>query len=283
MLLILAAALLPVVALFVYIYKKDPQPEPLSWLMRALGMGVLIVIPVSFIEFGIQTLLFGAGMTPTTLFGTTVMAFLVAALPEEAFKLLALRHLLKKNPYFDEHVDGIVYAVCVGLGFAAVENCLFLFGEEKWQSVAILRALLSVPGHYAFAVLMGYYYSVYHFVDHSPKVAARVLLVPVLAHGVFDAIALSGTVNPYVGGVGFFVLIYFCVKIHKMAIKRITDMIEKDQENPNPNVNLKTPSSSPRGEISSRVQEVQEFKDESLDKLGEDDNSFRFQVPSFKD
>lgn len=225
----LAAALLPIIVLWVYIIMKDPQPEPLSWLLKALGMGVLIVVPVLFIESGIERLLFGADGKPSDLIGTTMQAFFVAALPEEVFKFLALRRVLRKNPYFDEHVDGIVYAVCVGLGFAAIENVFYVLGEEDWLTVAIGRALLAVPGHYAFAVLMGYYYSLYHFVDHSPKVAACILFVPVLAHGIYDSIALSGTVNTYVGGVGTIFLIYFCVKMHKEANGKILALIEKDQ------------------------------------------------------
>lgn len=98
-----------------------------------------------------------------------MQAFGVAALLEEAFKLLTLWVVLRKNPYFDEHFDSIVYAVCVGLGFAAVENIFYVFSEEERVTVAVSRALLAVPGHYAFAILMGYYYSIYHFVDHPPK------------------------------------------------------------------------------------------------------------------
>lgn len=231
-LILLAAALLPAILLWVYIVRQDPQPEPIGQMTKAVLCGVAICIPVALLEMGIQHMLFGEG--PTTLLGTTIDAFFVAAFPEEIFKLLALWFLLRHNPYFDEHFDGIVYAVCVGLGFATLENVFYIFGEEEnWMSVAISRALLAVPGHYAFAVLMGYYYSIYHFVDHSPRIAACVLLVPVLAHGIYDALALSGTVNPYIGGLSSFVLIYFCVKVHKVAKSKIVAQIERDCNNLN--------------------------------------------------
>ena len=175
-----AAALLPAIVLLFYIWKKDKQKEPTSWLVKAVLWGAAICIPVAVVEMGISTALFGAGGKPTGFLGTTAMAFFVAALPEETFKLLVLWMVLRKNPYFDEHFDGIVYAVCVGLGFAAFENIGYVLGEEEnWAAVAIARSLLAVPGHYAFAILMGYYYSVYHFIDHSSKVAVCVLLVPV--------------------------------------------------------------------------------------------------------
>lgn len=227
---ILTAALLPAILLWLYIWKKDAQKEPTSWLLKAVLWGIAIIIPVAIVEAGIGAMLFGVEGKPTSLFGTTTMAFVEAALPEEAFKLFALWMVLRKNPYFDEHFDGIVYAVCVGLGFAALENIMYVFGEEDWFSTAILRALLAVPGHYAFAILMGYYYSVYHFVDRSPKIAACVLLVPVLAHGAYDAIAMSGMINPYIEGISFFVLVYFCVKMHKVAKAKVLALIEKDND-----------------------------------------------------
>ena len=227
-LIILSAALLPAILLWLYIWKKDTQKEPTSLLVKAVLWGVAIIIPVAILETGIESMLFGVEGKPTSLFGTTTMAFVVAALPEETFKLLALWMVLRKNPYFDEHFDGIVYAVCVGLGFAAFENIMYVFGEEDWFSTAIVRALLAVPGHYAFAILMGYYYSVYHFVDHSSKIAACVLFVPVLAHGAYDALAMSGFVSPVIGGLSFFVLIYFCVKMHKVAKAKMLALVEKD-------------------------------------------------------
>ena len=229
-LILLAAALLPAILLWTYIWKQDAQPEPTNWLVKAVLYGVGIGIPVALLEMVIESVLFSGD--PTTLLGTTVQAFFVAALPEESFKLLALWLVLRKNPYFDEHFDGIVYAVCVGLGFAALENVLYVVGaEENWFSVAVTRALLAVPGHYAFAVLMGYYYSVYHFVDHSSRTAACILLVPVVAHGVYDALALSSTVNPYVGGISAIVLIYFCIKMHKSAKSKVLALIERDRYN----------------------------------------------------
>lgn len=225
---ILISALLPALLLFIYIWKKDPQKEPTAKLVKAVLGGVAICIPVAILEQAINGVIFGGG-EPTTLFGTTVKAFFVAGLPEETFKLLALWLVLRKNPYFDEHFDGIVYAVCVGLGFAAIENVFYVCSDEEWVTTAISRALLAVPGHYAFAILMGYYYSIYHFIDHSPKVAVCILLVPLAAHGIYDALAMSGIVSPYIGGICFIVLIWFCIKMQKVAKKRMLAMIEKDR------------------------------------------------------
>ena len=228
----LTTALLPAIFLWYYIWKQDPQPEPTNWLVKATLYGVAIVIPVMITETIIQLCIFGEE-GPTSLLGTTIEAFLVAALPEEGFKLLALWLVLQKNPYFDEHFDGIVYAVCIGLGFAAIENIGYVFQEENGLSIAISRALFAVPGHYAFAVIMGYYYSLHHFIDHSNSTAVSILALPIIAHGVYDTIALGGIVNPYVGSISTFVLIYFCIKMHKFARAKILAQIERDRDNYN--------------------------------------------------
>lgn len=220
-----------------YIWKKEVQKEPAPWLVKAVLWGVATCVPVAIVEGGVEALLFDMDSKHFSLLGTTTQAFVVAALPEEAFKLYALWMVLRKNPHFDEHFDGIVYAICVGLGFAAFENVLYLFRYDDWVSVVIGRSLLAVSGHYTFAILMGYYYSVYHFVNHSPKAAACVLLVPILSHGAYDAIALSGMINQYIEGLSFFVLIYFCVKMHKVAKKKVLALIEKDIKDNNEYIN----------------------------------------------
>lgn len=225
---ILTAALMPAIVLWVYIWRKDQQPEPTFQLVKAVFYGIVIIIPVYFIELAYNNLLWGPEGEPSTIVGATVDAFLVAALPEEGFKLLALWLVLRKNPYFDEHFDGIVYAVSIGLSFAAVENVFYVFGNmDEWLSVAIGRSLLTVPGHYAFAVIMGYYYSIYHFKDHSVRTSIKILLMPVLAHGCYDAIALSGSVEPAIGGLSSVVLILFCIQMHKYVRTEMLEQLEK--------------------------------------------------------
>jgi RsiW-degrading membrane proteinase PrsW (M82 family) len=231
-LIIIAAALLPAILFWGYIWKMDRKKEPTSLLIKATCYGVLICLPVAMVESMISGVLFGEG-GPTTLFGTTVDAFMVAAIPEEAFKLFALHRILKNNPYFDEHFDGIVYAVCVGLGFAGLENILYLFDNaDDWLSVAFLRSLMAVPGHYAFAVLMGYYYSVYHFVNRSRRTWAMILVAPVLAHGLYDALLMSASVNAALGGICFCGAVYLTYRLHIYARKKVLAMVNTDKQNP---------------------------------------------------
>ena len=233
-LILFAAALVPALLLWLYIWWKDPQKEPVGQLLKAFALGVGVVFVVSGLETFIKDSFWSANEQTYSLLDTTSIAFFVAAIPEEAMKLLALWLVLRRNPYFDEHFDGIVYAVSIGLGFAAIENlCYILEGGDNWVIIAISRSLLAVPGHYAFAVLMGYFYSVYHFVDKSFKNKVLILLAPILAHGIYDSLALSGMADQMIGGISAFVLIYFCIRLHKYAYKKIMVQINKDQNDIN--------------------------------------------------
>ena len=196
--LILLAALAPIAILAYYIYRRDKfQKEPVKELLKAFGMGILSV-PVSLL---ISTPLEFAGfysMETQTLLDAVKLSFLGAAIPEEIAKFLMLWLFVRKSRCFDENVDGIVYASVVSLSFAAVENILYLVTNyESWISVGITRALFSVPGHFFFGVLMGYYYSLFRFYPAAGrKVKWLVLGAPILAHGLFDTVLFSVEVLP---------------------------------------------------------------------------------------
>ena len=224
-----AVAVLPAILLLIYIYKKDAKPEPKGQIWKAILLGAVIVIPIVIIENIISAFLFGEGGEASSFISHCVDAFFVASLPEESFKLLALWLVLRKNPHFDEHFDGIVYSVCVGLGFATIENIFYVVGDGDWASVGIMRAIFSVPGHYAFAVLMGFYYAQYHFVKRSFLNWISILWVPVIAHGIYDSIVMNIGINDYLVLPIIGLLIFFCVKMHKMCKKKITAQLELDK------------------------------------------------------
>jgi RsiW-degrading membrane proteinase PrsW (M82 family) len=63
-----------------------------------------------------------------------------------------------RRPEFDERMDGIVYASRAGLGFALVENVMYLLGQHSLQGQLIVwveRALLAVPGHAMWTGMIG--------------------------------------------------------------------------------------------------------------------------------
>ena len=230
-LLVIFAALVPVAWLLWTIYRKDSvQPEPTKRLVKAIVFGIgsvflslAISMPTSMVlGMNIDNQVYGS-------FAEAVGdAFFLAAIPEEVAKLFMLWLLLRKNPFFDEHFDGIVYAVCVGLGFAGFENICYLLGgidDGSWIGIGVARALFSVPAHYFFAILMGYYYSLYHFgIDRSVKAKVMVLVAPILAHGIFDALLFCMRVDESLCGILMLLFIIFFTKLKKRAKLRIEDL-----------------------------------------------------------
>lgn len=196
-LIIILAAVLPALVIVGYIVFRDKnRREPISQVWKGVryGVGSALLALVVGAPFSVL-----AEMVPVldyteTFWGALYGSFFMAAVPEELAKLLMLYLLLRRNPYFDERMDGIVYAVAVGMGFAGFENILYLFeNEEIWGTVGAIRALFSVPGHFCFAVFMGYYYSLAHF-DKKNRQELNLFLmvaVPIVLHGVFDFLLMS--------------------------------------------------------------------------------------------
>lgn len=229
--LILLTALLPVAILVFYIYRKDKNlPEPTGQLVKAFFYGV-ISAPSSFfisIPLGMIGLYL---VEDTTVLGSVSSAFFGAAIPEESAKLFVLWLVLRKNPFFDEKMDGIVYAVCVSLGFAAFENILYLFSDtESFLSIGVVRAIFAVPGHFCFGILMGYYYSIAKFYPKSSiKNKILVLLAPIIAHGLYDSILFVMNVTPIISGLLLIVFLVFCHKMWKYSSQRIEKHLRRDQ------------------------------------------------------
>jgi RsiW-degrading membrane proteinase PrsW (M82 family) len=230
-LIILACALLPALLLMLFIYYKDINPEPPYLVLKGFLLGMGIALPISLVEILVETLLSPFLIIP--LIGAVITAFCVAAIPEETGKYLALKWLVNKYPHeMDERMDGIVYAVSVSLGFAALENVTYLFqNADAWVQVGIARALLAVPGHYAFAVLMGYFFSLYYFGDRSKATRTNIILVPVVAHGIYDTLCFVSEILPAIGGIITMMLIYFCYRMHQFALSKIREHANWDAQN----------------------------------------------------
>ena len=224
MLLVIITALIPALILGWWIYKKDSlRPEPLRMLYKAFLYGV----GSTFVTLVITSFLSMAGLMIYDLgsfAGAVGTALFAAALPEEISKLLMLWLFMRKNPYYDEYLDGIVYAACVGLGFAATENVLYLVQSTDWVGTGIIRGLTAVPAHFAIACAMGYFYSKRHFGDRSKLTAACVLAVPVIIHWVYDALAFSEGIYPALSVVINILFVLLIWWIYRSTMRRINTM-----------------------------------------------------------
>ncbi|HEX3483104.1 MAG TPA: PrsW family intramembrane metalloprotease [Kofleriaceae bacterium] len=134
------------------------RPEPRGTRRLVVVAGMLSVIPALILEVMIPALAAGRIEPEMTYQGSSFQAFIVAAGVEEACKIAMVYWVVWRRPEFDERMDGIVYASRGGLGFALVENVLYLFKQHSLQGQIIVwveRALLAVPGHAMWTGMIG--------------------------------------------------------------------------------------------------------------------------------
>lgn len=220
------AAVAPAIVLAIIMIRKDKRPEPIGWLLAAVGLGVLV---------GPAVLLLGYVLLPDiptdTFMGALLSSFINAAIPEEGFKFTALYFLAKRCKHFNEMFDGIVYAVCIGMGFAGLENILYLFGaEDEWIYVGISRALMSVPMHYFFAIIMGAFFSLGWFDRKNRKLyMTAALLLPIIVHGAYDTLCFSIGLDE---NFSFYILVAFILgfKYIRKYVKSLTNSMLKLDE-----------------------------------------------------
>ncbi|MCX6721054.1 MAG: PrsW family intramembrane metalloprotease [Candidatus Staskawiczbacteria bacterium] len=124
--------ILPSLTWLSYYLKKDIHPEPKRMVLKIFLWGALITLPVFFIQVGLTYLLGLANVSP---FLTRIIYwFLIIALSEEAFKYLVIRMKVLGSPELDEPLDIMLYMVIAALGFAALENILYLFSPISQMS-----------------------------------------------------------------------------------------------------------------------------------------------------
>jgi len=186
LLLSLALAIIPALLVVAYFRRKDrARPEPGGLSLKIFFLGVLSIIPALLLELGLLKAGSEIGI-PAALF-PFFKAFAVAALVEEGLKLYILKRFAARSTHFDEVMDGIVYGVLAGMGFACLENVLYVLGSG--MAVAVARAFTSIPMHAAVSGLMGYYIGRAKLVDEqasSRRLTITGFMIAFLLHGLYD-------------------------------------------------------------------------------------------------
>ena len=222
---LLFLAILPVVLILMYVYKKDKEKEPISLLIGFFALGIFscfLVLNVSdilslFMPFMDKEL---SNMTFNEVF---LYAFICVALTEEVFIWVMVYFKGYNHKEFDELYDILVYSIFVSLGFAFFENILYVFNLGT-ISAAILRAVSAIPGHACDAVFMGYYLSlakqckILKKPSKEKKYLWMSVLVPALLHGIYDFCLMSGKI--------MFVLIFivFVVFLYIISINKLNKL-----------------------------------------------------------
>lgn len=196
---LLALSVLPAVVIFLIILGIDQEKKTKGFLFGIFGLGVASVIVALILELVLAPI--GTAVENATgnfILARFVEAFFLVAIPEELCKFFAMYPLTWNNYRFNSTYDGIVYMVCSALGFATIENIGYVFGDGGSLATAIARAILSVPGHAMWGIIIGYTYGIakYRSVKKQGKVVPMVMLglgIAMIAHGFYDFALMSDT------------------------------------------------------------------------------------------
>ncbi|MGB3261758.1 glutamic-type intramembrane protease PrsW [Paenisporosarcina sp.] len=181
MILLLSVAIAPGLALFSYFYLRNQiSAEPSRTLFHTFIYGAILTFPILFIQHVFEVEHIFQSMFLRNVLFTSVL--------EEFFKWLILVMAIYQHVEFDDPYDGILYGASVSLGFATVENILYIF--TFGMDTAFLRALLPVSSHAIFGVVMGYYLGRAKFAlsESSKPLLFIALLAPLSLHMMYNGI-----------------------------------------------------------------------------------------------
>jgi RsiW-degrading membrane proteinase PrsW (M82 family)/ribosomal protein S18 acetylase RimI-like enzyme len=220
---LIALAAAPGIAICLFIFYRDRyNKEPLLNLILTFFLGILAAVPAVIIEFAFNT-------NASSIAMVAVQAFLVVALTEELCKFAVLRWYSYPKKSFDEPLDGIVYGVVASMGFATIENILYVTRYAEMgmgYQVALMRMFLSVPAHATFGILMGYYVGLAKFATtNKTQLIFKGIFWATLMHGVYDFLLfLQGhpDVKAYISDTGLFLgaVVSFIIGI-RLSLKHI--------------------------------------------------------------
>lgn len=202
MIILLTVAIAPSLALFSYFYLRDQfSQEPSKLLFQSFIYGAVLTFPILFLQYVLNE----EGVF-SSIFASNV---LFPSLIEEFFKWLVLLIAIFRHVDFEDPYDGILYGASVSLGFATVENILYLL--EFGTDIAFIRALLPVSSHALFGVVMGYYFGKAKFSSEGSveyKWLFLALFIPITLHLLYNS-TVSLNTNILAGAVPFMLFLWW--------------------------------------------------------------------------
>ncbi|MCD4779171.1 MAG: PrsW family intramembrane metalloprotease [Candidatus Omnitrophica bacterium] len=219
-------AVFPALWLVHYFNQKDKRkPEPKYLIISIFVLGLLSTIPVIFLEIIVGS--FNNLFSWSPLLFNLFKAFVVAGFCEEFIKLKLVQKFAYKDVHFDEVMDGIIYAVVASLGFACLENILYVMQTNLLN--AVMRAFTAVPMHAVCSGLMGYHIGLAKFSSskiQEENLMRRGLWVAIFLHGLYDFLLF---ISPYWGVFYSFLIFPLLLVSFKFLKYRIRVAVTEDE------------------------------------------------------
>ncbi len=224
----------PALAIIIFFYAKDKNDrEPFGVLFLSFIAGCFSVLPAIILEMALPSLI--PGSNGASIISIAIYTFIIIAASEEFSKFIFLRYYAYKRPSFNEPYDGIMYAVMVGMGFATMENLMYVYGPDtganSWGTAGV-RAVTAVPAHATFAAIMGYFAGLAKFSKGNEKsLLFRGFFFATFLHGLYDFFLFQNlTTALYVGALISLVIgIRFSLRAVKMHKKHPLTSVEIKQ------------------------------------------------------
>jgi len=188
-------SVLPALGLVAYVWHADATTgEPLHLLAATFVLGFLFAGFAAVLNTAFQQAFALVGVT-----WMVVFFYLVVGPVEETVKLLAVRLYAYRSDRFDAVVDGAVYGAVAGLGFATIENAIYI-GRDVLQTlqatgvdanVAVLQIAavrtFAGPGHVIYSAFAGYYLGLAKFnPENRGPIVVKGLLVAAFIHATYN-------------------------------------------------------------------------------------------------
>ncbi len=185
---------MPVIFWAAYHYHKDRHmPEPVGNLVLCFGLGILSFYLGKLMYMGLDLL--GLRFNAFVLAESSRAGFLAYSVLaiggiEESAKLLPFLIVALRFKAFDEPVDGIIYAAFIALGFATVENILYLQYADGLEMIG--RGFASPLVHIMFASIWAFNIGLAFLQRRRlTGIVLKYLGLAALAHGVYDFIVIA--------------------------------------------------------------------------------------------
>lgn len=201
------------------------EREPKGLILKLFLLGALSTLPAVIVEMVLESLL-GRFVVPETFLYHLISSFFIVAGAEEFWKRVMTKTAWK-HPAFNYRFDAVVYAVTAAMGFAALENILYVM--DSGFSLAVTRATTAVPSHAVDGAFMGIFLGEAKLCEKRGDLKGKKrnlrlsLLVPILCHGFYDFCLFRGTI--------FSLILFgiFVIAIDVMVILRIERASREDQ------------------------------------------------------
>lgn len=231
-------SLLPVIILLVLIYNLEEVKKQPLWLLLVLFIGgILSWVLVRYVANLLGSEIYKS-QTEVSVFlgniGFFLVSFSIIAAIEELSKFIIMNIFCIKNKNFTNPYDGIMYATCISLGFAFVENIMYIMNYG--MSVALSRALFSIPAHACFGIIMGYYLGLAQMCKKKDmtndvlKLSYLGVFIPFIIHGLYDYLLNFTGKYIYIIFIIYVLLlyslsIYLMIRLSKVDMKKINRKI----------------------------------------------------------